>query len=49
MSGGRPLPPAPAVSRALVAEGAPRGGLAALCITQTTAWGVLYYALDAIP
>lgn len=37
--------PAPAVSRTLVAEGAPRGGLAALCITQTTAWGVLYYAL----
>ncbi|MDP9989442.1 MFS family permease [Arthrobacter oryzae] len=31
----------------LVAEGAPRGGLAALCITQTTAWGVLYYALLA--
>ncbi|CAI3799923.1 MFS transporter [Pseudarthrobacter sp. MM222] len=39
--------PAPAVSRTLVAEGAPRGGLAALCITQTTAWGVLYYALLA--
>ncbi|GAB5077135.1 MFS transporter [Arthrobacter sp. AD-310] len=39
--------PAPAVSRILVAEGAPRGGLAALCITQTTAWGVLYYALLA--
>ncbi|WP_144663318.1 MFS transporter [Paenarthrobacter nicotinovorans] len=37
--------PAPAVSRTLVTEGAPRGGLAALCITQTTAWGVLYYAL----
>jgi MFS family permease len=29
----------------LIAEGAPRGGLAALCITQTTGWGVLYYAL----
>ncbi|AOT05531.1 MFS transporter [Arthrobacter sp. U41] len=29
----------------LAAEGAPRGGLAALCITQTTGWGVLYYAL----
>ncbi|WP_427006960.1 hypothetical protein [Pseudarthrobacter sp. H2] len=28
--------PAPALSRTLVAEGAPRGGLAALCITQTT-------------
>lgn len=39
--------PAPAVSRTLVAEGAPRGGLAALCITQTTAWGILYYALLA--
>ncbi|MFF2318234.1 MFS transporter [Arthrobacter sp. NPDC058097] len=39
--------PAPAVSRKLVAEGALRGGLAALCITQTTAWGVLYYALLA--
>ncbi|MDJ0459878.1 MFS transporter [Arthrobacter sp. NQ7] len=37
--------PAPAVSRPLVAEGAPRGGLTALCITQTTAWGALYYAL----
>lgn len=37
--------PAPAVSRTLVAEGAPRGGHTALCITQTTAWGVLYYAL----
>ena len=37
--------PAPALSRTLVAEGAPRGGLAALCITQTTGWGVLYYAL----
>ena len=30
-----------------MAEGAPRGGLAALCITQTTGWGVLYYALVA--
>ena len=39
--------PAPAPSRTLAAEGAPRGGLAALCITQTTAWGVLYYALLA--
>lgn len=39
--------PAPALSRTLVAEGAPRGGLAALCITQTTGWGVLYYALIA--
>ena len=38
---------APAVSRTLVGEGAPRGGLAALCITQTTGWGVLYYALPA--
>ncbi|BCW71388.1 MFS transporter [Arthrobacter sp. NicSoilB8] len=38
---------APALSRTLVAEGAPRGGLAALCITQTTGWGVLYYALIA--
>ncbi|MET4097002.1 MFS transporter [Arthrobacter sp. UYCu712] len=37
--------PAPALSRTLVAEGAPRGGLAALCITQTTGWGVLYYSL----
>ena len=37
----------PALSRTLVAEGAPRGGLAALCITQTTGWGVLYYALIA--
>jgi predicted MFS family arabinose efflux permease len=36
---------APAPSRTLAAEGAPRGGLAALCITQTTGWGVLYYAL----
>lgn len=36
-----------AVPQALVAEGAPRGGLAALCITQTTGWGVLYYALLA--
>ncbi|KRE78669.1 hypothetical protein [Arthrobacter sp. Soil763] len=34
-------------SRSLVAVGAPRGGLAALCITQTTGWGVLYYALVA--
>ncbi|MEV7134341.1 hypothetical protein AB0N24_15770 [Arthrobacter sp. NPDC093128] len=39
--------PAPAVTRSLVAEGAPRGGLAALCITQTTGRGVLYYALLA--
>lgn len=39
--------PSPALSRTLVAEGAPRGGLAALCITQTTGWGVLYYALIA--
>jgi MFS family permease len=39
--------PAPAVSRALVAEGAPRGGFPALCITQTTGWGILYYALLA--
>ncbi|TQJ33639.1 hypothetical protein [Arthrobacter sp. SLBN-122] len=39
--------PARAPSRALAAEGAPRGGLAALCITQTTAWGILYYALIA--
>lgn len=39
--------PAPALSRTLVAEGAPRGGLAALCITQTTGWGVLYYSLIA--
>lgn len=31
--------------RTLAGEGAPRGGLPALCITQTTAWGVLYYAL----
>ena len=39
--------PAPAETRSLVAEGAPRGGLAALCITQITGWGVLYYALSA--
>lgn len=39
--------PAPAPARILAAEGAPRGGLAALCITQTTGWGVLYYALIA--
>lgn len=39
--------PAPAISRTLAAEGAPRGGLAALCITQTTGWGVLSYALIA--
>lgn len=38
---------APAISRTLVAEGAPRGGLAALCITQTTGGGILYYALPA--
>lgn len=37
----------PAPARMLTAEGAPRGGLAALCITQTTAWGALYYALIA--
>ena len=37
---------APTPSRTLAAEGAPRGGLAALCITQTTSWGVLYYALQ---
>lgn len=39
--------PAAATPRTLVADGAPRGGLAALCITQTTGWGVLYYALIA--
>ena len=39
--------PAPAETRSLVAEGAPRGGLAALCINQITGWGVLYYALLA--
>ncbi|MDQ0767914.1 MFS family permease [Pseudarthrobacter defluvii] len=39
--------PVPAPSPTLVAEGAPRGGLAALCITQTTGWGVLYYGLIA--
>jgi MFS family permease len=39
--------PAPAPSRTLAAEGAPRGGLTALCITQTISWGVLYYALLA--
>ena len=39
--------PAPAPTRILAAEGAPRGGLAALCITQTVGWGVLYYALIA--
>jgi MFS family permease len=39
--------PAQVPVRTLTAEGAPRGGLAALCITQTTAWGVLYYALLA--
>ncbi|CAN7169388.1 MFS transporter [Arthrobacter sp. LjRoot14] len=39
--------PAPAPARILVAEGAPRGGLAAMCVTQTTAWGALYYALIA--
>ncbi|MCB5275887.1 hypothetical protein BJG92_03441 [Arthrobacter sp. SO5] len=38
---------APEISRTLVAEGAPRGGLAALCITQTTGGGILYYALPA--
>ncbi|MDQ0755947.1 MFS transporter [Arthrobacter sp. B3I4] len=35
----------PQPGRALTADGAPRGGLAALCITQTTGWGALYYAL----
>ena len=25
----------------------PRGGLVALCITQTTSWGVLFYSLPA--
>lgn len=40
--------PAAAPNRILVAEGAPRGGLAALCITQTTGWGVLYYALITV-
>ncbi|MGO4121703.1 MFS transporter [Arthrobacter sp. YAF16] len=39
--------PTHAPTPTLVAEGAPRGGLAALCITQTTGWGVLYYALIA--
>jgi MFS family permease len=39
--------PAAATTGILAAEGAPRGGLAALCITQTTGWGVLYYALIA--
>lgn len=39
--------PAPAPSQTLAAEGAPLGGLAALCITQTIGWGVLYYALLA--
>lgn len=39
--------PAAASAPILTAEGAPRGGLAALCITQTTGWGVLYYALIA--
>ena len=39
--------PAPALTRTLAAEGAPRGGLAALCITQTASWGILYYALPA--
>lgn len=38
---------APAPSRTLAAEGVPRGGLVALCFTQTTGWGVLYYALLA--
>ncbi len=38
---------APAPSLTLAAEGAPRGGLAALCITQTISWGVLYYPLLA--
>ncbi|MCU1533071.1 MAG: major facilitator superfamily 1 [Arthrobacter sp.] len=40
--------PAPAPSRTLVAEGAPRGGPAALCITQPTGWGALDYALSAV-
>ena len=39
--------PAPAPTRIHAPDGAPRGGLAALCITQTTAWGVLYSALIA--
>jgi hypothetical protein len=39
--------PAPAPARILAAEGAPRGDFAALCITQATGWGVLYYALIA--
>lgn len=39
--------PAPAPSQTPAAEGAPRGGLAALCITQTISWGVLYYTLLA--
>jgi hypothetical protein len=30
--------PAPAPTRILAAEGAPRGGLAALSITQSTGW-----------
>jgi hypothetical protein len=34
----------PAPPRILVAEGAPRGGIVALCITRTTGWGVLFYA-----
>lgn len=38
---------APAPSPTLAAEGAPRGGLAALCITQTISWGALYYTLLA--
>jgi hypothetical protein len=39
--------PVPALSRTLVAEDAPRRGLVALCITQTTGWGIPYYALPA--
>jgi hypothetical protein len=40
--------PAPALSRTPVAEGATRGCLAALCITQTTAWGVLHHAVRGV-
>jgi hypothetical protein len=39
--------PAPAPTRILTAEGTQCGGLAALSITQSTGWGVLYYALIA--
>lgn len=27
----------------------PRNGLAALCVTQTTSWGLLYYSLPVAP